>query len=1479
MSSVLFVPLHLDALPLADDRTVVGPRADFTLLPYFNGEHDVNPDVANVSEDIVARPFEDLTLYLKAGVHLHWALPDALARGVARSDGTEFPAVPNRWLVIRSRPDAQGKMVGEKRWVVESDYLYPDGAGDTTGSVSIPHEPVAGERRPFRFLGRNMPFEAWKKVDAAAQYLRPLTAVGYGEPSFAAFYPNCHSVFGFHDDDYKGVPPAGLRYDVLGWYGSATLDSSQSGGAQGADPHDDVDFLQDFVADARAKFMRESSTAADASNLTASLEKNVGWTVALDDVVNWYDAAQRDQVKAFLASTKADCQTSGRQLPSASEFIASVAGQKQLTVAPESGSDFPSQTLCYASLTFDTAGGARANPSASDPNTLVAVGNTGTEALSAFLAHAIDLNHKSVLEDQLEALLLSPQLEHRQLDVGFKFEEARHEKGFTAVSGGSLWTVTQQTPGAPAPANAPDSEAVQQITLPEPVAGQLNALNVLQQQYDRSQQEIQAMRRQLFSDWYKYMLSAYPPEDSKDDYPDTDEVRNYIETKDIAPLLRADAATGELLLQADASGNVTDASASGQAGSSLASSLASAVKALVRSLDFDSSPDLQAALKYKITDDSIAALKAAGLSDALLQSLAGLKGEAPKGKQDFLSLVSTQTAGASAGFEQKILKAARAAVYTLKLTPGPRFWTPNEPVVLLSGAAAEPTDRHGQDGQLREDGLLVCRVLPNTDLKTVVPSSLSVVTNMLEQIRGLDSAAGSFAFNSWRENPWNPLLLEWEVEVFPVECENNLHPRSEGYTTDFISASYALGEDAVDLAYKYGQGGVARAANVYTGSSILTPHAGLKFERELQKFFIEFMEPDMLAQFYGEQQVAAADQNETYLLQHFPQLFTWYLSRCDTLLQFYKESGRTSDKSTNETWLRQNMGAYVTWSLDRLDVKKRFYDSKSVPADGRNDEYLSAHAAEFIAWLKPQIYNLSHFYTETNVPAGEQGDAYLQQHLDQLIVWYQKEIQSDMQMVVMIMAYTKLAGSNYLSQSLGGFNDALLMHRQTMQLAVADPLGFEEYQAFAARVRDAVKGETKVAPEPLNDFNPILSGAMRLNNLRLVDTFGQVLDVSCERVTTTNRMTTRESDYLLTLPPRLAQPARLNFRWLSAARDDQEMNDHPATTPVCGWLLPNNLDNSLMVYDNDGNALGSVNALAGWQSAPGAAAVTPDSFKDEHLKKMVKYLLAQGRDFLDDFITTVDSALENIEPENFAQHQDIALLVGRPIALVRATLDLQLQGAPALNQSWESFRLDLDRNYRQTDHFTRVQFPVRVGEYRQSNDGVVGYWKESGDAYEGGVFYAPQSNAVGSEKIKTHADVKTESDPPVAVFLRPDAPPQTIALLLDPRGYAHATSGVLPTKAINIPPDQYAAALHAIQVTFISTPLLTDVGKINLPLPTESGYRWAWIQKDGAQWSEVAALGAPSTRAEFTGRQELREGWLKLVEAEDGAASPTPNAK
>jgi hypothetical protein len=384
---------------------------------------------------------------------------------------------------------------------------------------------------------------------------------------------------------------------------------------------------------------------------------------------------------------------------------------------------------------------------------------------------------------------------------------------------------------------------------------------------------------------------------------------------------------------------------------------------------------------------------------------------------------------------------------------------------------------------------------------------------------------------------------------------------------------------------------------------------------------------------------------------------------------------------------------------------------------------------------------------------------------------------------------------------------------------------------------------------------------------------------------TSQPLTAATDSTLVSLPPRLVQPARVNFRWLAADKNEQEMNDHPATTPICGWVLVNHLDDSVMFYDNRGRALGSlVKKYAGarpvivWLPAPGGGGVSAVSeIANPHLRKMIYTVQRWNTDFLDDFIAAIDSAAKNIEPENFAQHQDLALLMGRPLALVRASVNLEIKGLPATHQGWNEFRKNLNSKTRDDNGFSQVRFPIRIGEYRQFNDGTVGYWREKGNSYEDETFFAPQSDEevrVKSTHLKTH-----KTHPEAMVFYQTvEAQPQILSLLIDPRGLVHATTGILPVKAISIPPDQYAAALQAIEITFLSTPIITDAGKIHLPLPDEAGYQWSWLQQNvGGVWSEVSSRGlvrqedlsvfgavAADVWKELIGLQ-----WIKVIDPKD----------
>ncbi len=492
--------------------------------------------------------------------------------------------------------------------------------------------------------------------------------------------------------------------------------------------------------------------------------------------------------------------------------------------------------------------------------------------------------------------------------------------------------------------------------------------------------------------------------------------------------------------------------------------------------------------------------------------------------------------------------------------------------------------------------------------------------------------------------------------------------------------------------------------------------------------------------------------------------------------------------------------------------------------------------------------------------------------------------ESDTSLMVRAWQHLSTPGVHVLSQALGGFNDALIMHRQVRQVPIDDPLGFAEYQAFRQAVAEAVGQSIRSAPEPLNDFNPIRSGVMKINRLRLVDTFGQSVDLDCSKVSATWDMAIAESDDLLRLTPRLSQPARLNFRWLAAApgeteSGEQEMNDHPATTPICGWLLPNNLDNSLAVYDTAGRALGSVtiDPEQPWQPPPGVTnPPAVEAIANPCLCQVVNYLVGQDEAFLNALITTLDNALARIEPENFAAHQDLALLMGRPLAVVRASLDLELQGLPEIHHGWNAFRSDLRRDVRDGAGFTNVRFPVRLGEYGQLNDGLAGYWRELGTTHEGNCFYAPQSESGDHALIKTHADDA------MTFFQTLSGAPQTFTMLLDPRGVVHAACGILPTKDIHIPPDQYAAALQAINVTFLTAPVLSSSRQVQLPLAEEPGYLWSWLQKGPESWLEVFQQGKISKQVfldHFDNGAAIWQSLLDiawLVEIDTNHAAITP---
>jgi hypothetical protein len=1062
-----------------------------------------------------------------------------------------------------------------------------------------------------------------------------------------------------------------------------------------------------------------------------------------------------------------------------------------------------------------------------------------------------------------------------------------------------LWRVVPES-NSSVPASAAQGEVTEQVTLPISIGDQLNTTNGLQHQYDQKLAEIGSIREQVYADWYKFMLAAYPYHDVADEdqlldqylknsvdlgaYSDRDLIQQFIEAPaeagedgasnryGLLALQQEIQVAGILSLTKDKSDEILSASTIDSQSNSIAARLTNSINDLIVSIDrFNKESRLIAPNGSQLTVEGTCTLTADSVAGKCLEfkknagnyfKVSGLNniraismwikiptlsgwhylldarnhladswftaqpnggigsnwekmyvngkkqnltwGNIPKNQWVFLYLETKNSFSGAIHLMSKFdgtenLTGSIASVYfhqqplspdeiqqsygekigllrpsyNLKIVPGPRCWQPSDPVILMTGDAVEATRRHGEDGSLREDGLLECQLLTKTiDLHKLLNNTPATLKEKLDEIAKLPGE--KIGFQDWKNQPWNPFLLEWSVQFFPLR-HNRLDSDSSdsnNYDANALKDNYELQVKAVDLSPK-GQAGTnyfAGEANLYSGASFLTASASTLLKENL----IDYLKKYLLPKYYEAQKTPQEQQTEGFLSQNFNTVKLWY--------------------------------------------EKVHKPSAGDPA-----------------------------YTA-------------------------------------LRAYEQLQTLNCLAQSIGGFNDALLTYNRTMQLAVEDTQAHSSDLPFLEQVRSALSEAARVvpgsilrSPRLLNNFNPIRAGAMKISGLRIVDTFGRVkvvVDITnpqdTEVVTSHPLTPPANCAHPIHLPPRLTQPARLNLRWLSASQGQQEMNDHPTTTPICGWILPNNLDNSLTIYDSQGSPLGILDRTSTWRSIPGNNTAIPiSSIDNRYLRQMVQYLDQQGEGFFTDFLTTVNKALETIDPEGFAQNQAISLLVARPLALVRSQVNLELQGLPAISQNQMAFSADIFVNDdRTTDAFPQMKFPIRIGEYQQFNDSLVGYWIETAQGtYKDSTFYAAQSCYVPHRQIKTLFDNADDPTPDTPVNLEQTLEAntaQTLVMLVDPRGQVSATCGILPAKRISIPPEQYLPALQAMEVTFLSAPLLSDLTQINLSVPEVPGYVWSWLGKEGNNWS-TATLSQFNSQAKLASQQKIYEGWLKLT--------------
>jgi hypothetical protein len=452
-----------------------------------------------------------------------------------------------------------------------------------------------------------------------------------------------------------------------------------------------------------------------------------------------------------------------------------------------------------------------------------------------------------------------------------------------------------------------------------------------------------------------------------------------------------------------------------------------------------------------------------------------------------------------------------------------------------------------------------------------------------------------------------------------------------------------------------------------------------------------------------------------------------------------------------------------------------------------------------------------------------------------------------------------------LSQALNGFNDALVTLLREIQLKVSDPHATSQQQeGEIKRFRDAIGRYNTHSPNDVAAFSPIRAGYLEVEKIRLVDVFGQCRTLEKPSLILSHRLLQSDPN-LVVLPPRLVQPSRLLFRWLSAADGQSvEMNSHLNTSPICGWVVSNYLDNSLMIYAQEGIFLGSIRdggdpqKKPTWEPAAGTS-ILPEGFPNAEIREFVNGLLNDTDDAFRDFRRRIQQVLLLIEPQNDPYQDALAVLIGRPLALVRAMLGLELKGPPASRLDEDSYSHFLANGRLNDDNFTAVQFPVRLGDLSSGSDGLVGFFRADDDGkitYNNSTFHA-----------EDQAEILLASYDRVVV-----------GMLVDPRASIHATSGILPVKTIDIPIEQYAASLKRMAFTFNVYPVLSP-GKLRLPLPAETDQSWVWLDPEDLQ-NPFTTIGKIAEWAGYREGETLRilEGWLQVnpLVAEEQHKKPSP---
>ena len=463
-------------------------------------------------------------------------------------------------------------------------------------------------------------------------------------------------------------------------------------------------------------------------------------------------------------------------------------------------------------------------------------------------------------------------------------------------------------------------------------------------------------------------------------------------------------------------------------------------------------------------------------------------------------------------------------------------------------------------------------------------------------------------------------------------------------------------------------------------------------------------------------------------------------------------------------------------------------------------------------------------------------------------------------------------------------------------------------------------------PTPVDIPQLLLTGVLQLQRARIVDTFGRTLDLPMSALHVPEREVVTEPSLGLALRPRLLRPSRWLFRFvdpslasvtpgvgnlasLSAEATIDEIDPSKMINPVAGFLLPDHMDDSLEAFDTGGQPLGQLmhEPFGGgvtWEIAPlrtGPADAGPSyglSFAQQIVGLMAAGMIAadarqrqgevaplEAESALSAFLRVVDTTLWTVDTFSQFGNEHIAGLVGRPIAVVRATLQLDIQDdLDQLQFTTPAQKVSRAAAYQ---GLADRAFSVHLGELTRSDDGLFGYFVDDDYSQFHVVDKAIRDSAfdVGPGKSQLGQLGSTDQTPPRTPIDHPYIAPDTsllvrpgqlihLTLLMHPASRVYLTSGVLPRKYLQLARDWVAPGLAVISPSVRVGPVLVDPDKISLPKISSFPKDQIWIRRDTPNtWKTDPILAATQTALFPTMPSDVQEGYIRIAPTAPGSQS------